>query len=410
MQCLECGSERPQLDNRHLLSCSGLTLHEYALRHLLPLDLLVSPDQVNTQDPVSAYPRAVPCPAGETARSLLRGLRLAGLVQTADGLAVIPGEIRRLDLLLWELQYLQDYGFRFRQEYRFDRQTNRVVADNRLKARSGNLPHTGATSLSLVPPPDFRLSLAVCVAHVGELHAGYLFLHIPGAADARDIRTWLLRERGIEFISLDTAEPRGGVILRSHSQDDAARLFDFLRPDLEQMPGVWARFHDTTPQVTVVKELVFDAAHFITDHPAKCSNLHGGRYTLQVKVAGRIDPVTGCVIDYGYLKRVVNSRVVERFDHHNLNYVARELAWRSSTEMLCVYIWEQLIGFIPGLVELQLYETQQSWCHYRGPDLAEFQAVGSSELLQHFSGSDARALKLREQLGGDRAGRLSVVA
>jgi 6-pyruvoyl tetrahydropterin synthase/QueD family protein len=409
MHCLECGAERQQLDNAHLISCSGLTLHEYALRHSLPLDLVVSPDQVNTEDPLASYPRACSCP-GEAARSLLRGLRLSGLVQTAAGFAVIPGEVRRLDLLLWELQYLKDYGFRFRQEYRFDRQTNRVVADNRLKARRENLPHMDAASLSLVPPPDFRRSLAVCIAHVGELHAGYLFLQVPGRADAEEIRTWLLRERGIEFITLDTAEPGGGVILRSYSQADSTHLFEYLRPCLEELPGVWERFHDATPQVTVVKELVFDAAHFITDHPAKCSNLHGGRYTLQIKVAGRIDPVTACVIDYGYLKRVVNSRVVERFDHHNLNYVARELAWRSSTEMLCIYIWEQLIGFLPGLVELQLYETQQSWCHYRGPDLAEFQARGSNSLLHHFTTMDAPALKLREQLGDNRAGRLSVVA
>lgn len=409
MQCLECGAARQQLDNEHLISCSGLTLHEYALRHSLPLDLLVSPDQVNTEDPVSAYPHVRSCPS-EAARSLLRGLQLAGLVKISEGFAVIPGEIRCLDLLLWELQYLEDYGFRFRQQYRFDKQTNRVVADNHLKARRENLPHMDASSLSLVPPPDFRLSLAVCIAHVGELHAGYLFLQIPDHAGAEEIRTWLLREQGIEFISLNTAEPGDGAILRSYSHADTTQLFEYLRPELKKLPGVWERFHDVTPLVTVVKELVFDAAHFITDHPAKCSNLHGGRYTLQVKVAGRIDPVTGCVIDYGYLKRVVNSRIVERFDHHNLNYVSQELAWRSSTEMLCVYIWEQLIGFLPGLVELQLYETQQSWCHYQGPDLAEFQASGSDALLHHFAAMDEQAVELRKQLYSNWVERLSVVA
>jgi 6-pyruvoyl tetrahydropterin synthase/QueD family protein len=161
--------------------------------------------------------------------------------------------------------------------------------------------------------------------------------------------------------------------------------------------------------VTVSKELVFDAAHFITDHPAKCSNLHGGRYLLHVKVRDRIDPETGCVVDYGYLKRVATKRVIDRFDHHNLNYAASELAWRSSTEMLCVFIWEQLIEYLPGLVELQLYETAQSWCNYTGPSLAEFQQSGSDSLLTHFTDNKLGRSQLRELIR-DKRPTLEVIA
>jgi 6-pyruvoyl tetrahydropterin synthase/QueD family protein len=409
MQCLECGTELHRLENDHLFSCCGLTLHEYALRHHTPLDLILSHDQVNVPDRVEDYPPASPYP-GETARSLLQGLRIAGLLKLEDEFMVLPGDIRRLDLLLWNLQYLKDFGFRFRQEYRFDTSTNRVVADNRLKARRRNFSRLQGVELSLVPPPDFLMVLASCIAQVGESHAGYLFLPVPDRNDAQEIISCLKRLRNINMVLLETGEPGGSVMLRSYRRADSDRLFETLRELLQAMPGVWERFHVTTPEVTVVKELVFDSAHFITDHPAKCSNLHGGRYTLQVKVAGRVDPVTGCVIDYGYLKRVVNQRVVDRFDHHNLNFVASELAWRSSTEMLCVYIWEQLIDYLPGLTELQLYETEQSWCHYSGPDLDSYQASGSSFLLHHFNDLDVRDSQLREQLMGEREGRLSVVA
>jgi hypothetical protein len=48
MRCLECGHELEWLDNEHLLQCSGLTLHEYAIRHHQPLDLLLRPDQVGS--------------------------------------------------------------------------------------------------------------------------------------------------------------------------------------------------------------------------------------------------------------------------------------------------------------------------------------------------------------------------
>lgn len=409
MQCIECGAQLSRLDNEHLLACSGLTLHEYALRHHMPLDLLVSPDQINLPEDREAYPspRAYP---SERARSVLHGLRLAGLVRQADDTVVIRGDIRRLDLLLWDLQYLRDFGFRFFQDYNFDESSNRVVASNTLRALGSNLPQRDNALLSLAPPPDFRAALAACVGHVGELHAGYLFLPVSGRMNAEEIRTSLQRHEGIETVVLESAESAEGVVLRTFTTTDTDRLFDYLQEQLQLMPGVWQRFHDLTPEVTVVKELVFDSAHFITDHPAKCSNLHGGRYKLQVKVAGRIDPASACVVDYGYLKRVVNRRVVERFDHHNLNFVASELAWRSSTELLCVYIWEQLIDYVPGLVELQLYETEQSWCHYSGPSLAEFQQQGSNPLMHHFTGLSERSSELRAQLGGEVRRTLGVVA
>lgn len=408
MQCNECGAWLDRLDNRHLLECCGLTLHEYALRHALPLDLLVSPEQLNVREPPEALPVARALP-GETARSVLQGLNLAGLVRRRERCQEIPGDIRRLDLLLWDLQHLGDYGFRFFQEYRFDTSSNRVVADNCLRARADSRRQPGYRQLSLAPPPDFRLALAVCVAHVGELHAGYLFLPVAERRHAEDIRSWLRQRENVELDVLESADNAGGAMLRSRTRTDTDRLFDCLESSMAAMPGVQARFREDTPQVTVVKEVVFDSAHFITDHPAKCSNLHGGRYKLQVKVAGRIDPCSGCVIDYGYLKRVVNRQVVEKFDHHTLNYVAGELAWRSSTEMLCVYIWEQLIDYLPGLLELQLYETEQSWCHYRGPDLAVFQQRGGSALLNYFSGAVGDN-GLRRQLvtEGDKA--FSVVA
>jgi 6-pyruvoyl tetrahydropterin synthase/QueD family protein len=258
-----------------------------------------------------------------------------------------------------------------------------VVADNRLKAPKSNLSRCAAMRLCPIPPPDFLRSLSVFVAHVVELHAGYLFLPFPLASQAGWVSVELARQ-GIALTELDAADHPNGALLRTRSQADGQRLLELLRPHLREMPGALERFEQATPTVTVCKNLVFDSAHFITDHPAKCSNLHGGRYSLNVKVRGRIDPVTGCVVDYGYLKRVVERRVIARFDHANLNYSAPELAWRSSTEMLCVYIWEQLIDYLPGLAELELHETTQSWCSYAGPTLADFQQHGSDPLLHHF--------------------------
>lgn len=379
------------------LDADGLTLQEYAIRHHLPLELVVERADLNRQESTQDYPppRAHP---SELARAVLRGLDWAGLIRASGDFRVIPGEVRRLDLLLWDLQSLGDYGFRFRQEYRYSDRTHRVVAQNLLKAPHSNLSVGEVLRACPIPPPDFSLSLATLVAHVGELQEGYLFLPFASASQARWVALELERE-GIRLKELEIRAAADGALLRTHRLDDTKRLMARLRSHLETMPGVIDRFEQETPILTVCKNLVFDAAHFITDHPAKCSNLHGGRYSLNVKVRGRVDPATGCVIDYGYLKAVVSRRVIERFDHQNLNYAAPELAWRSSTEMLCIYIWEQLIDYLPGLAELELYETTQNWCRYEGPSLEAFQRRGSDPVLTHFQ-QDLAASPLRELLRG----------
>ncbi|MEW8405421.1 MAG: 6-carboxytetrahydropterin synthase [Candidatus Thiodiazotropha taylori] len=382
MQCLECGDELSKLDNNHLLHCCSLTLHEYALRHHLPLDLLLERDQINCEDRIDGYNSPLSQPS-EPARALLRGLKWSGLLRTEKAFTLLPGEVRRLDLLLWDLQWLAEYGFQFRQEYRYADATHRVISLNRLKVPTTLLQQNADVRLSPVPPPDFLWSLAVLIAHVGDLQAGYLFLQFPQQTAAETVMVES-EQRGIHFKQLDAADHTDGVLLRTLRLSDTRQLLQLVKGMLDEMPGVSERFYQNTPEVTVSKELVFDSAHFITDHPAKCSNLHGGRYLLHVKVRDRIDPVTGCVVDYGYLKRVATKQIIEKFDHHNLNYAAAELAWRSSTEMLCVYIWEQLIDYLPGLVELELYETTQSWCNYTGPSLERYQEQGSDRLLGHF--------------------------
>lgn len=407
MHCLECGAPLSRLDNGHLLECSGLTVQEYAIRHQLPLDMILHSDQINQPDHIDNYSGANARPT-ETARQVLLGLRWAGLLQEHDGFVDVAGEIRRLDLLLWTQEHLADYGFQFHQDYEYRADTHRVVARNFLRAPLRNLVHDWAMP---EPPPAFLGALAVYVAQRAEWHAGYLFMAFSRSIYAETVREQLARNYQIHCQILDTADNGGEALLRTGTLADGEKLLALLREHLIGMPTAWERFQADTPTASVTKELVFDSAHFITDHPAKCSNLHGGRYVLQVEVTGRIDPVTGCVVDYGYLKRVVNHLIIERFDHHHLNYAAEELAWRSSTEMLCVFIWEQLIGYLPGLSSLRLYETTNSWCDYRGRSLAEQQAQGAEPVLYPFRAKSehmARRQRLIERTDKPRVAACSI--
>ncbi|WP_078119728.1 6-pyruvoyl trahydropterin synthase family protein [Thiosocius teredinicola] len=400
MQCLECGADCDRLDNEHLIACSGLTLQEYAIRHCLPLDLVVHADQINQADDAEAYDAPRACP-GEEARTALQGLRWAGLICNEGEFSEVRGEIRRLDMLLWLREQLHDYGFQFRQDYTYSPDTHRVVARNCVRVPTANLKGSRHWAVP-EPPPDFLDCLAIYFAHQAEWHNGYLFMPFDNVEHAQLVAETLLREHGIASHSLD-AVMAGGRLLRSKQPRDADALLALLASRLQEIPSAWERFHQTTPVTSVSKELVFDAAHFIIDHPAKCSNLHGGRYVLHVEVRDRIDPVTGCVVDYGYLKRVVNQQVVDRFDHHNLNYAAPELAWRSSTEMLCVHIWECLIDYLPGLASLRLYETTQSWCDYTGPTLEACMAQGSDPVLHPFDRIDPHDGRRRGLIAGGPA-------
>lgn len=56
------------------------------------------------------------------------------------------------------------------------------------------------------------------------------------------------------------------------------------------------------------------------------TSYHGHNYTCSVTVEGPVDPVTGFVIDLGQLDRVLETEVMARFDHRNINLDVPEFA------------------------------------------------------------------------------------
>lgn len=83
----------------------------------------------------------------------------------------------------------------------------------------------------------------------------------------------------------------------------------------------------------------------------KCNNPngHGHNYLLEVRVAGEVDPATGMVYDLVALDRIVAERVLERFDHKNLNLDTDDFkAQVPTTENLCREIYRILRGPLEG--------------------------------------------------------------
>jgi len=133
--------------------------------------------------------------------------------------------------------------------------------------------------------------------------------------------------------------------------------------------------------IYVTRRAEFAAAHFY-HNPAlspeenrrlfgKCNNPHGHghNYTLEVTVAGEVDPTTGMVMDLKELKKLLEREVLELLDHRFLNREVPAFATTiPTTENIAIEIWK-LLG--PNLAagklhRIRLYETPDLYVDYYG--------------------------------------------
>jgi 6-pyruvoyltetrahydropterin/6-carboxytetrahydropterin synthase len=132
-------------------------------------------------------------------------------------------------------------------------------------------------------------------------------------------------------------------------------------------------------KVAVYRKEHFNAAHRLFNPEwsaaqndavfGKCAlpNYHGHNYELIVKVTGVPDPVTGYVVDMKWISDLVQAKVVERFDHRNLNLDTEEFKSLNPTaENIAIVIYDLLRPHIADHHELQirLYETPRNFVDY----------------------------------------------
>ncbi len=132
-------------------------------------------------------------------------------------------------------------------------------------------------------------------------------------------------------------------------------------------------------KVAIFRKEHFNAAHrlFVPDWSdeknfeqfGKCSNphFHGHNYDLIVKVTGLPDPLTGYVINLSTLSAIIQTNVLAKFDHKNLNLDTKEFAHLNPTaENIVVVIYEILRGQLNPALDLsvRLYETERNFVEY----------------------------------------------
>jgi 6-pyruvoyltetrahydropterin/6-carboxytetrahydropterin synthase len=132
-------------------------------------------------------------------------------------------------------------------------------------------------------------------------------------------------------------------------------------------------------KTAITRKMHFNAAHRLynkewsdennEDVFGKCNNpyYHGHNYELEIKVIGQINPLTGFVVDVKELKRIVNEKVIDHFDHKNLNVEVPDFqALNPTVENIAKIIYDKIIPELSEELELKitLYETPRNYAEY----------------------------------------------
>ena len=99
----------------------------------------------------------------------------------------------------------------------------------------------------------------------------------------------------------------------------------------------------------------------------KCNNPHGHghNYVIEVLVGGEMDPATGMVMNLVELDEVVQTKVMDRFDHTKLNLDPKFVNQVPTTENLCRAVFELLETPLSGRLEyVRVEETENNFFQY----------------------------------------------
>lgn len=145
-------------------------------------------------------------------------------------------------------------------------------------------------------------------------------------------------------------------------------------------------------KIRVTKIFHFEMAHALLNYDGLCRNIHGHTYNMEVTLIGEPrnapgHPRDGMVMDFGRLKKIVKSKIVNVFDHSLVVNAAAPKeniqAFNKLTERLIVLDFqptsENMITYFVGLLQpelpenvtlfsMRLYETATSYAEWFASD------------------------------------------
>lgn len=354
----------------------GLTNQEYSFKHAIPIETVLSNN--SSEDKKSDVRTVSNDEPNEQQKDILKAYHDLKRLKSINSEIRIFEEVRKLDFLYWVENKLKTLGFMYREENNYSDESHKIITENFISTSKKNINLIDIQSHKIT---DFNLYLSIVFMSNGYISNEYLYL--------KNISEYLFEEvrMNLDKINIQVTKleiSKDSWIVRIKTKSDCQKLKTKLEDYFKVIPCIYEKFYQETPKASITKKLVFDSAHFITDHDGKCKNLHGGRYDIEITIKDRIDPTTGFVIDYSLIKNITKNLIINKFDHKTLNLTCPELSWRSSTEFLSIFIWEELIEYLPNLKKIKIYETETSYCEYEGTSLDNFIKNGPSEILTYF--------------------------
>ena len=135
-------------------------------------------------------------------------------------------------------------------------------------------------------------------------------------------------------------------------------------------------------KIRITKQFDFETGHALYGYDGKCKNVHGHSYKLSVTVIGiPINDTSnvkyGMVIDFGDLKKIVASEIVDKFDHatvFNKNTPHIELAnelekrghsvilvdYQPTSEMMLIDFAKKIKNRLPNNIKLHSLKLQET--------------------------------------------------
>jgi len=146
------------------------------------------------------------------------------------------------------------------------------------------------------------------------------------------------------------------------------------------------------PKIRVTKEFHFEMAHALWNYDGLCKNIHGHSYKLFVTIIGepindKKSPKNGMVLDFGDLKSIVKTNIVDIFDHTivfssqaptkdfvNVKQMFERieiLDFQPTCELLVADFAKRIKPMLPSdikLFSLKLYETATAYAEWFASD------------------------------------------
>jgi 6-pyruvoyltetrahydropterin/6-carboxytetrahydropterin synthase len=146
-------------------------------------------------------------------------------------------------------------------------------------------------------------------------------------------------------------------------------------------------------KIRITKQFTFEMAHALYGYDGKCRNIHGHSYKLDVCVIGSPiqnsdNPKYGMVIDFGDLKSIVKSEIIDLMDHATMLNTASghkdlahylkaeghklvEVNYQPSSENMVIDFAKRIISKLPAelkLHSLKLRETETAFAEWYASD------------------------------------------